>query len=34
MIKINICKNRETEINLINCLIFRENKLSTIKFRE
>ena len=32
-IKLYICRNRELEIAFSNCLICRENKLSTIKFR-
>ena len=32
-IKLYICKYRESEITFSNCLIFRKNKLSTIKFR-
>ena len=34
IIKPYICKNREVEITFRNCLIFWENKLFTIKFRE
>ena len=32
-IKLYICKYRELEITFSKCLIFRKNKLSTIKFR-
>ena len=34
MIKLYIYKNRKMEITFKICLIFRENKLSIIKFRE
>ena len=34
MIKLYTCKNRKIEITFRNYLIFRKNKLSTIKFRE
>ena len=33
MIKLYICKNRGI-ITCRNCLIFKENKLSTIKFKK
>ena len=33
IIKLYICKNREIDITFENCLILRENTLSTIKFR-
>ena len=33
IIKLYICKNRDIKITFRNCLIFIENKLSTIKFR-
>ena len=34
MIKLYIYKSRKMEITFKNCSIFRENKLSIIKFRE
>ena len=34
MIKLYICKNREIEITFRNFLIFKESKLSIIKFKE
>ena len=34
MIKLYICKNREIEITFKYCVIFKENKLFTMKFKE
>ena len=34
MIKLFICKNKEIEITFRNCLIFRDDKLSTILLKK
>ena len=34
LIKLYICKNREIEITFKYCVIFKENKLFTMKFKE